>query len=108
MNDGDKTDQMIDESTAKRLRRMMRNNVESEYGQYNFPGLKLYAKSGTAELGNGLSNVWFTGFIKNKNYPYAFIVCVENSTGSGASVAGPVANKVLQRLVLTDSAATQE
>ena len=36
--------------------------------------------------------------IKNKKYPYAFIVCVEDS-GFGASVAGPVANSVLQYIV---------
>ena len=34
---------------------------------------------------------WFCGFSGN----YAFIVCVENG-GYGSSVAGPVANRVLQ------------
>jgi peptidoglycan glycosyltransferase len=101
----DKTDQMIKSTTAAKLRSMMRNDVKVEYGQYNFPGLKIYAKSGTAEVSGQNPNAWFCGFIKNKNYPYAFIVCVENS-GYGSAVAGPVANKVLQKIVSTSTAAT--
>ncbi|TDP57927.1 penicillin-binding transpeptidase domain-containing protein [Aminicella lysinilytica] len=101
----EKTNQMIDSATATKLRSMMRNNVTSEYGQYNYPGLKIYAKSGTAEVYNKNPNAWFAGFIKNSNYPYAFIVCVEDS-GYGSAVAGPVANKVLQKLVSTSTAAS--
>jgi cell division protein FtsI/penicillin-binding protein 2 len=96
---------MIKSTTAAKLRSMMRNNVKSEYGQYNYPGLKIYAKSGTAEVSGKNPNAWFAGFIKNPSYPYAFIVCVENS-GYGSAVAGPVANTVLQKLVNTSSAAT--
>jgi len=105
LNTTDKTDQMIKASTATKLQSMMRNDVTSEYGQYNFPGLKLYAKTGTAEVSGKNPNAWFTGFIKNKNYPYAFIVCVENS-GYGSAYAAPVANKVLQAIVSKSSAAT--
>lgn len=99
------TKEMIKPATAKKLRKMMKNNVESEYGKYNFPGLDIYAKSGTAEIGTGNPNAWFCGFIKNERYPYAFIVCVENG-GYGSQIAGPVANTVLQKVVDTDSAAT--
>ena len=84
---------------------MMKNNVNKEYGQGNFPGLDIYAKSGTAEVGTSNSNAWFAGFIKNSDYPYAFIVCVENG-GYGSSVAGPVANTVMQKVISTESAAT--
>ena len=92
------TKQMIKASTAKRLRKMMKNNVKVSYGESNYPGLDIYAKSGTAEVEGRRPNAWFAGFIKNKKYPYAFIVCVEDS-GFGASVAGPVANSVLQYIV---------
>lgn len=92
------TDRMINETTAKKLRAMMKNNVEVSYGEGNFPGLDIYAKSGTAEVYGREPNAWFTGFIKNDDAPYAFIVCVENG-GYGSSVAGPVANQVLQALV---------
>ncbi|MGN0659601.1 MAG: penicillin-binding transpeptidase domain-containing protein [Emergencia sp.] len=92
------TDRMIEESTADRLSDMMKNNVVSNYGEGNFPGLDIYAKSGTAEVYGRQPNAWFTGFIRNEDAPYAFIVCIENG-GYGSSVAGPVANKVLQALV---------
>lgn len=105
LGSADTTNRMIESTTAAKLRSMMRNNVKSEYGQYNYPGLKIYAKSGTAEVSGKNPNAWFAGFIKNPNYPYAFIVCVENS-GYGSAVAGPVANTVLQKLVNTSSAAT--
>lgn len=92
------TDKMMKSSTAKKMRKMMKNNVVETYGEYNFPDLDIYAKSGTAEISGSEPNAWFCGFIKNDNAPYAFIVCVENG-GYGSSVAGPVANQVLQELI---------
>lgn len=92
------TKQMIEPETADKLTYMMKNNVEETYGEYNFPGLDIYAKSGTAEVYNKEPNAWFTGFIKNEDNPYAFVVCVENS-GYGSVAAAPVANKVLQEIV---------
>lgn len=92
------TSRMIDETTASKLESMMKNNVEQTYGTANFPGLDLYAKSGTAEVANKQPNAWFCGYIKNIDKPYAFIVCVENA-GSGSTVAGSVANKVLQAVI---------
>ncbi len=92
------TDRLIEEETAEKLTDMMKNNVISTYGEGNFPGLDIYAKSGTAEVYGKQPNAWFAGFIKNEDAPYAFIVCVENG-GYGSSVAGPVANAVLQAIV---------
>ena len=90
---------MIDEGTADILKDMMAYNVEDNYGTYNFPDLKICAKSGTAEVGEGQTpNAWFAGFLDDEEHPYAFIVLVENG-GSGSSVAGSVANKVLQEVV---------
>lgn len=92
------TDQMIEEETAARIESMMKKAVEDTYGEWNFPDLDIYAKSGTAEVYGRYPNAWFTGYIKNDNAPYAFIVCVENG-GYGSSVAGPVANEVLQAVL---------
>lgn len=90
---------MIDAETAGLLKDMMRYNVEDNYGENNFPGLNICAKSGTAEVGAGQQpNAWFAGFLDDPEYPYAFIVLVENG-GSGSTVAGNVANKVLQTVV---------
>ena len=85
---------LLSSDTAGQIRSMMRNNVKSNYGDSNYPGLELHAKSGTAEVGNGKApHSWFCGFSGD----YAFVVCVENG-GYGAQVAGPVANRVLQQI----------
>lgn len=85
---------LLNADTAAELKEMMRNNVTGNYGDDNFPGLELHAKTGTAEVGEGRSpHGWFTGFSGD----YAFIVCVENG-GSGIGAAAPVANAVLQAL----------
>ncbi|MGI5875421.1 MAG: penicillin-binding transpeptidase domain-containing protein [Dethiobacteria bacterium] len=82
--------------TARKLGEMMRNNTISVYGEGNFSGLELCAKSGTAEVGGGEKpHSWFAGFLKRKDYPLAFVVIVENG-GSGSGVAASIAAKVLQ------------
>lgn len=87
--------ELLSSDTAAQLKEMMRNNVISNYGDGNYPGLELHAKSGTAEGAKGtVPDAWFCGFSGD----YAFIVCIENG-GYGSSVAGPVANKVLQSLI---------
>ena len=86
------TVELLSSGTAAQLQQMMRNNVKVTYGDANYAGLDLHAKSGTAEVGTGKTpHSWFTGYSGD----YAFVVCVENG-GYGASVAGPVAGKVLQ------------
>jgi peptidoglycan glycosyltransferase len=89
-------ERVMSRETARRLSLMMSYNVEHTYGAGSFPGLELYAKSGTAEVGGGKQpHAWFAGYITNEGRPLAFTVVVENG-GSGASVAGAVANAVLQ------------
>lgn len=90
--------------TADKLKAMMNYNVAAVYGEWNFPGLRLCAKSGTAEVGDGTPHAWFTGFLDDGAHPYAFVVVIENG-GGGARNAGPVANTVLQRAIeLSDGA----
>ena len=103
---GDKTvrNNIMSTDTADRLKDMMNYNVAAVYGEWNFPGLHLCAKSGTAEVGDGTSHAWFTGFLDDASHPYAFVVVIENG-GGGARNAGPVANTVLQKAIeLTDGA----
>ena len=45
-----------------------------------------------------LVSAWFTGFLRDEDHPYAFVVLVENG-GGGSSVAGTVAGKVLDVMV---------
>jgi peptidoglycan glycosyltransferase len=90
---------ILSEATAKTLGAMMRNNVVSEYGERNFKGLELCAKSGTAEVGgNQKPHSWFVGYLDREDYPLAFVVVVENG-GTGSKVAGSVAARVLKEAV---------
>ena len=90
---------LLSEETAEALEQMMSYNVAATYGAGNFPGLDICAKSGTAEVGGDASpHAWFVGFIRNEDYPLAFVVLVENG-GSGSGVAGGIANTVLQAAI---------
>ena len=92
------TGQLLNATTADKLANMMIYNVESVYGDYNFPGLSIGAKTGTGEVEGKESNATFAGFLLDPSHPYAFVVTVENA-GSGLEVAAPIANAVLQELV---------
>lgn len=90
-----KTDRIMSEKTAKTLQDFMRNNVQNNYGAWNFPGLSVCAKSGTSQLGgNEISNAMFAGFVTDEAYPLAFIVVVENG-GYGSAACVPILSKVL-------------
>lgn len=89
---------LMKQETADKIADMMNYNVQYDYGTWNFPGLDIYAKTGTAETGNGTSHAWFVGFLRDEAHPYAFVVLVENG-GGGLKNAGPVANAVLQAAV---------
>lgn len=86
----------IEASTSEVLTGMMRNNVETEYGDYNFSGLSMCGKTGTAEVGDGKEpHAWFMGFSKDEACPVAIVVVIENG-GWGSSNAIPVASSVMR------------
>lgn len=89
------TGRLLSKDTAEALAELMRNNVEDQYGDENFPGLTVCAKSGTAEVGGGKEpNATFAGFCMDKDYPLAFMVVVEDA-GSGAKNCVPIIAEVL-------------
>ena len=89
------TGRIMDRATAKALTELMRNNVENQYGDENFPGLTVCAKSGTAEVGGDKEpNATFAGFCTDEDYPLAFMVVVEDA-GSGAKTCVPIISEVL-------------
>ncbi len=86
---------IMSSETASAMRSLMRNNVESYYGDENFAGFTVCAKTGTAEVGGDQKpNALFTGFVADEEYPLSFIVCIENG-GYGRLVCVPVLEKVL-------------
>lgn len=95
--------ELMSADTASKIKEMLRYNVENQYGDYNYKGLNLCAKSGTAQIDevDAHNIAWFTGFMDDDEHPYAFVVVIENGN-SGSQTAGPAANKVLQALVDKD------
>ena len=90
-----KESRIMSEEVADKLKDYMRNNVVNVYGDWNFPGLKVCAKSGTSELGGGQrSNAMFAGFVDSDEYPLACMVVVENG-GYGSHTCVPIISKVL-------------
>lgn len=89
----------VSAQTAAELKSLLRNNFESQYGDWYFhDGIKPCGKSGTAETeADKTPHAWFTGFLDNAEYPYAFAVIVEEG-GSGSQVALPVAAEVINEL----------
>ena len=90
------TERLMSTQTAMTMQELMRNNVENYYGDENFAGFTVCAKSGTAQVGgNQKPNAMFTGFVLDEDYPLAFIVAIEDG-GYGRLICVPVLEKVLQ------------
>jgi peptidoglycan glycosyltransferase len=102
MREAEKKTQVLRNETAAKLREMMNYNVVYAYDGM-FPlaiidGVTMYAKTGTAEVGDGTSHAWFVGFIDEETAPLAFVVISEKG-GSGLASAAPVASAVLSTLL---------
>ncbi len=81
--------------TSQLVTEYMRSNVADKYGDWNFPGMTVCAKTGTGEVGGEKKpNAMLTGFAVDEKYPVAFIVCVEDA-GSGGTICMPIASKVM-------------
>jgi peptidoglycan glycosyltransferase len=87
-------ERIMPEETAAVLQEFMRNNVVSNYGADNFPGLTVCAKSGTGQVYGQRPNAMFVGFVSDEQYPLAFIDAVEDA-GYGKQVCVPILSKVL-------------
>ena len=86
---------MLEPATAETLTKLMRNDVQTVYGDWQFGGLSVCAKSGTAEREGKTANAMFAGFVLDDTCPVAFVVFAEGG-GAGSTTAGPMAAKVLQ------------
>lgn len=83
---------------AQGVKAMMRNNVQSNYGDGKFKGLSMCGKTGTAEVSDEQKpHSWFVGFSDNESCPVAIVVVVENG-GWGSSEALPVASATMEAI----------
>ena len=62
----------------------------------NIENLKVFGKTGTAENPHGDDHAWFIGWMEKYNKKFSVVVLYENG-GSGGSVAGPIAKKILKK-----------
>lgn len=94
-----KGERILSEETAEILKTYLRSNVADKYGDENFAGLTVCAKTGTAEVGTDKKpNAMLTGFALDEAMPVAFIICVEDG-GYGSQICIPIAQSILECLV---------
>jgi peptidoglycan glycosyltransferase len=82
-------------ATAAKLKAMLRSNVVDKYGDWNFPGLEMCGKTGTAEIDGKKSTSVFAGFSSKDSLPLA-VVCIAEEAGWGSGTAMKASNTVLQ------------
>ena len=88
-------DRIMSAATAETVSAYLRSNVADKYGDWNFEGLTVCAKTGTGEVGGDKKpNAMLAGFVTDEAYPLAFVVCVEDG-GYGSTVCIPIASRVL-------------
>ncbi|MDP5226929.1 MULTISPECIES: penicillin-binding transpeptidase domain-containing protein [Arthrobacter] len=64
------------------------------------PGVKVAAKTGTAELGNGLNNSWFTGFAPADNPQVVVTIAIHGvDVATGAQLTSPNAKKLFEAVL---------
>lgn len=86
-----KSGRLMSEETALSLNDLMRYTISDYYGDSMFEGLTVCAKTGTAEVGEGIEpNAWMIGYSTDEDCPLAFAVVVEEG-GYGFYSAGPIA-----------------
>ena len=64
------------------------------------PGVQVAGKTGTAELGNGLNNSWFTGFAPADNPKVSVTIVMEGvDIYAGAKLTSPNAKKIFEAVL---------
>jgi peptidoglycan glycosyltransferase len=64
------------------------------------PGVQVAGKTGTAELGNGMNNSWFTGFAPANNPQVAVTIVMEGvDIYTGAKLTSPNAKKIFEAVL---------
>jgi len=87
----------IEAETAAELLEMMVDVVEEGTGtQAAISGVKVAGKTGTAEVEGKPPHAWFLGIAPAGNPSVVVAVVVENSGGSGGTVAAPIAREVMK------------
>ena len=76
---------IIDSENANKLNSMLKQAATYSFGEELTNKYSLRAKTGTAEVEDGQPHSWVTGFLDNKETPYAFAIIIENGGGAASS-----------------------
>jgi peptidoglycan glycosyltransferase len=91
--------EVMKEETARTLAGMMSNVVQEGTGTAAaLAGIDVAGKTGTAERGTS-NQAWMIAFAPVDDPQVAVAVTVEKTTGSGGTVAGPIAKQVMESLL---------
>ena len=93
------TSKLISADTAEKMKDIMvKTTTELNMGyQASRFNVEIGAKTGTIDRADGGMNGWFVGFVNEEEYPYAFVVYVEEG-GYGAKLPGDIAAAVINAL----------
>jgi penicillin-binding protein A len=99
--DSDNLGRALSEQAARELAAMMESVVASGTGTAaQISGVRVAGKTGTAETGvAGRNHTWFIAFAPAEKPRIAIAVVVENQSGTGGTVAAPIAKQVLEALL---------
>ncbi|MBI1313529.1 hypothetical protein GC176_19740 [bacterium] len=85
--------------TLQHLREGMEQVVARGTGRrVRIDQVQIAGKTGTAETGQGSDHAWFTGFVPADSPQIAFVVVLEHG-GSGGAEAGPIAKKLIEKML---------
>ena len=95
----------IKEDTAAQLSQMMESVVSGGTGTAaQIPGVRVAGKTGTAETGRaGRNTAWFVCFAPVDRPQVALAVVLQNQSGTGGTLAAPIAKRVMQALLRVPS-----
>lgn len=83
----------------KALARTVSHPQGTGYKTVRLKEIEIAGKTGTAEVGNGKKDhAWFAGYLPAQRPQFAFVVVLEHA-GSGGKEAGPVAKKLVQKML---------
>jgi penicillin-binding protein 2 len=80
------------------LRQVVADPSGTAHATVHLDSIAIAGKTGTAETGGGRSDhAWFAGYVPAQQPKLAFVVVLEHA-GDGATAAGPVARRLIQRM----------
>lgn len=84
-------------NTASQLNSMMQSVVDNDTPTLKMDNVRIAAKTGTAELGDGTNNGWLMGFAPADGTPrIAISVVLHGIKGYGIQEAGPIMRSLIQ------------